>query len=175
MSRQIKPLARTSDLIVQSVDRETIIYDGKTNKAYVLNPTAAAVWRASNGKRSVSELAAYLSHETPTTERTVWYALGQLNDLLEEPVTLPNELVGLSRRKFLKLSGAVAAGVAIPMVVKMVAPTPAHAQSGGDPPACCVCTGGYYFIVESCGLCSNECASVSQTIIACVPPFQCEL
>src|SRR5438045_140082 len=131
MSEQTMPLARTSDLIVQPVDGETIIYDGATKKAYLLNPTAAAVWRACNGKRSVPELAAYLGKDIPIPEQVVWYALGQVNDLLEEPMTLPQELAGVSRRKFLKMSGAVAAGVAIPTVIRLVTPTAAHAQSGG--------------------------------------------
>jgi hypothetical protein len=158
MSRQTKPLARTTDLIVQSADQETIIYDSATNKAYVLNPTAAAVWRASNGIRTVPQIATHLSQTTPTTEQTVWYALGQLDDLLEEPVTLPHDLVGLSRRKFLKLSGAVAAGVTVPLVVKMVAPSPVAAQSGTI--FCCTCNSGVGTHVTNCAQCVVFCGSI---------------
>lgn len=123
------PRARQEGLIVSAAGDETIVYDGKTDKVYLLNATSAAVWNASNGERSAAALASYLSVKTPVTERVVWYALGQLQDLLEEPVTLPHEIAGVSRRKFLKLSGVVAAGVTLPSVVRMVAPSVASAQS----------------------------------------------
>jgi hypothetical protein len=129
MSQQPLPPARKTNLVVQTIELETMVYDTTTDNAYVLNPTAAAVWRACDGKRSVSDIAAHLSHDTPTTEQTVWYALGQLKELLEEPVAV-------SRRKFLKMSGAVAASVAIPLVVKMVAPGAASAQSATGVTCC---------------------------------------
>ena len=78
MSPHPLPLARTTDLNVQSVGQETLVYDRKTDKAYVLNPAAAAVWGAANGERTIQEIAAYLSRETPTSEQTVSYALGQM-------------------------------------------------------------------------------------------------
>lgn len=169
MSRQTMPLARTTDLIVQPLDRETIIYDGATHKAYVLNSTAAAVWHACNGKRSVAELAAHLSKDTPIPEQVVWYALGQVNDLLEEPLTLPPELAGVSRRKFLKMSGAVAAGVVIPSVVKLLAPTPAQAQSAGNA-VCCVCTNGTTATFTgslACDKCDLLCTLSSGSVASC--------
>ena len=153
MSRTIRPQARREDLIVQPAADELLVFDRGTDKAYVLNLTATAVWRASNGKRTVPEIATYLSRETPTSESTVWYALGQLQDLLEEPVTLPHELVDVSRRKFLKMSGAVAAGVAVPVVINIIAPTPAHAQSATCfAPGTCV----DFFVVTCAECCSAD-------------------
>jgi hypothetical protein len=171
VSTQILPLARHDDLIVQAASDELIVYDNRTGKAYVLNPSAAAVWRASNGARTVPEIAQFLSRETPADVKTVWYALAQLNDLLEEPVTLPPELSGMSRRKFLKLSGAVAAGVTAPLVVKMVAPTPAQAQSGDGGGVCCQCDipggGSLSFCAPTCEDCAAVCANFGAVVGGC--------
>lgn len=166
MSQTLRPQARQDDLIVQSAADEMIVYDTSTDKAYVLSPSAAAVLRASNGTRTVQDIAQYLSDETPTDEKTVWFALGQLNELLEEPVTLPQEMAGISRRKFIKMSGAVAAGVAIPLVVKMVAPSPAQAQSFTE--FTCECSGGSTPCVSTCADCPARCDALGgQTAVDC--------
>lgn len=157
MSHITRPLARRDDLVIQTAFDETIVFDHKTEKAYVLSPSAAAVWRACNGKRSVQEIAHALQLESPTSEQTVWYALGQLNELLQEPVTLPNEMRGISRRQFLKRAGIVAGAAAIPIVVSIVAPTPAHAQSVSF--ICCICNDGFSVIQVECAACSAVCAT----------------
>ena len=162
MSPHPLPHARTTDLNVQSVGPETLVYDRRTDKAYVLNPTAAAVWHACNGKRSVRDLAEHLSQDSPTSEKAVWYALGQLHDLLEDPVPLPPEMARLSRRKFLKMTGAVAAGVTIPLVVTLVAPAPAHAQSGSFMPCRCG-TDPCAYLVNQCIQCEGQCALDGKT------------
>jgi len=167
MSRTIRPEARQDDLVVQSATDELLVYDNQSDRAYVLSPAAAAVWRASNGKRTVPEIASYLSQETLTDEQTVWYALGQMQDLLREPVQMPQELVGMSRRKFLQRASIVAAAAAVPVVVSLVAPTPAHAQSGTVACKCVIascsesvtcgaqciafCAGSGGITVDSCG------------------------
>lgn len=156
MSQQRFPRARSTDLILQPIDQEMLVYDGTTERAYVLNPTAGAVWRACDGKRSASDIASYLSQQTPTTELTVWYALGQIQELLEDPVELPKTLWGISRREFLKRAGLVGAAVTIPVIVSMVAPAAAHAQSAGT--VCCVCTNGSTLTsLTGCASCVSAC------------------
>jgi hypothetical protein len=157
MTNKRLPLARRDELDIQSVGGETLVYDKRTDKAYVLSPSAAAVWRACNGKRSVEDIANYLSRENPTTEQVVWYALGQLNDLLAEPVTVPSAYAKLSRRQFLQRAGLVGGAVAIPIVVSIVAPAPAHAQSVTV--FCCVCVSGDTEEMTSCAGCLSFCES----------------
>lgn len=157
MSKTIKPLARSAELRVQTVADETLVYDDRTDKAYVLSPSAAAVWRACNGKRSVSDIAQYLSSETRTSELVVWYALRELDDLLVEPVAQPAEIQGMSRRQFLTRTGLVAGAVAVPVVVSMVAPKPAHAQSATQ--ICCVCNNNAFDILSDCTACNSFCVS----------------
>ena len=168
MTNPIRPHARQNDLLVQDAQNELVVYDTKTDKAYVLNPSAAAVWRACNGKRSIQEIAHYLNQSTPTDEQAVYYALGQLNDLLEQPIQ--NEFTGMSRRQFLKHAGIVATAAAIPVVVKIVAPSPAHAQSFLN--GCCVCANNA--VNNSISFCPNDCdtfcASQSSTRTYCGDP-----
>jgi len=158
MPKTPRPTARSTDVKIQSVADETLVYDNKTDKAYVLSPSAAAVWRACNGTRTVAEIAEYLSADTLTNEQTVWYALGQLQPLLEEPITLPHILQGVSRRQFLQRAGVIAAAAAVPVVVSIVVPTPAHAQSTSD--VCCVCaTGPLIPSNAGCASCASLCGA----------------
>ena len=71
MNVQNFPLARKDGLIVQTLAEELVVYDTHTDKAYVLSPSAVAVWRACSGKRTVQEIARYLSRETPTDDLTI--------------------------------------------------------------------------------------------------------
>lgn len=155
MTNPIRPRARQNDLLVQDAQNELVVYDTKTDKAYVLNPSATAIWRACNGKRSIPEIAHYLNQNTPTDEQAVQYALGQLNDLLEQPIR--NEFTDMSRRQFLKHAGIIATAAAIPVVVKIVAPAPAHAQSLVQ--YCCSCNNNPTFgtTVLDCGTCTSDC------------------
>jgi hypothetical protein len=167
MSTTTRPLARKTNLFVQDANNELVVYDTNTDKAYVLNPSAAAVWRACNGKRSVQEIAQYLNQTTPTDEQAVYYALRQLNDLLEQPAIAPKEFLGMSRRDFLKRTG-LATAAAIPVVVKIVAPTPAHAQSAFT---CCECNDNSIDQSLACGIpCDTFCAGHGGTkSCGCIP------
>jgi hypothetical protein len=165
VSRQTLPLARTTDLNIEIVGSETLIYDHKTDKAYVLNSTAAAVWRASNGTRTVQEIAAYLSAEKATDEQTVWYALGQMQELLDAQIEMPQSLQRISRRQFLKRAGLVASAAAIPVVVSVVAPAPVHAQSVTS--FACNCLFADCFEVTDC---ETQCAEICSGFIACCGP-----
>lgn len=157
MSRPTLPLARTTDLNVASTGQEILIFDHRTDKAYVLSPSAAAIWRACDGKRTPQAIARYLSQDNPTSEQTVWYALGQLQDLLEEPVEIPPAHRGISRRQFLKRAGLLGAAAAVPVVVSIVAPPAAHAQSVVF--FCCLCDDIFVsFVLESCDTCDSQCS-----------------
>jgi hypothetical protein len=145
-------------LNVDRVGQETLVYDRKSDKAYVLSPSAAAVWRACNGRRNVQEIATYLSQDTPTNEHTVWYALGQLQELLDAPVEIPKTHQGISRRQFLKRAGLVGAAAAVPVVVSIVAPSAAHAQSTTG--VCCQCDiEPVFIVVPDCEECFSQCSA----------------
>ena len=132
MSKQIGPLARDEGLIVKNLDDEMLVYDEEREKAHCLNQTAALVWKNCDGNRSVAEIARQMQAElnAPVETNVVWYALKQLDKyhLLQDSVTLPDELVAMTRREFVKKIG-VAAAVALPVILSIALPTPAQAIS----------------------------------------------
>ena len=121
------PRARLTDVLVDSVGDETIVYDEQRQQVHSLNRSASIVWRNSNGERSVSELAGLLGAECgiAVDESIVEYAL----DELASAHLLSDNRV--SRRGALRrLTFAGAAAVALPAVLSIIAPTPAMAASG---------------------------------------------
>jgi hypothetical protein len=134
------PRARTEQLIVEEVKDEILIYDETSQRASCLNPTATLVWKYCDGQTSAAEIAARMSRElgSPVDTRFVWFALDQLDKkkLLVEPIQVPAQYGGMTRRDFLTKAGLVGAAVAIPVVISLVAPTPAMAATPagcGDP------------------------------------------
>jgi hypothetical protein len=113
------PAARTSGLVVQEMPDEVLVYDLNTNKAHCLNQTAAKVWKACDGKTSVSEIAAHFGKGA--NEDLVWLAIDQLNEnnLLEGEVK--TKFKGQSRREVIKKIG-LASMVAVPVIASLIAP-----------------------------------------------------
>src|SRR6266571_4376587 len=163
MNRSERPRARTAGLVIQELEGETLVYDEDRHQAHCLNGPSAAVWRACDGTRTMTEVAALLGDQYPgADEDTASYALQQLAErhLLDES----SESLGgrtpespeprrVTRREMVRkaaMSG-LAVGLAIPVVKSIVAPTPAHAFScipSGHPCSssaqCCsgLCLGG---------------------------------
>ncbi len=122
------PKARVEGLVLRTVGQDLVIYDKAADKSHTLNETAALIFRACDGTRGVAELAALLPEGGEASEREslVWSAIAQLNrgDLLVEKVAVPGEMN--RRESFAKL----AAAVALPVVLSMLAPKKAQAVSG---------------------------------------------
>jgi len=137
----LRPLARTVGLITEEVDGELLVYDDGRDIACRLNGSAALVWRSSDGKRTVEDLAEVLSEELGelADEDMVMVALDHLSEHgLIQSGYRPREATAarVTRRRFIRRVGVVgAASMAVPVVHSMVVPTPAAAQSGGYPPA----------------------------------------
>lgn len=148
------PCARRNDLLVENVLAETIVYDSFTHRVHCLNPTASAVWKHCDGKKGIEELAARVGAElsAPCDRSSIEIALRQLSeaDLLVKPIKATRSRKDLSRRDLLKHTGTAA--IILPIVVSVLAPTPAMAASciaAGNPCplpplSCCVaCVGGF--------------------------------
>ena len=140
MAHVYLPLARTKDLVSQDVDGEVLVFDMNTNRAIRLNDTAARVWRAADGTRSVEQIAASIGLETAAemTEDLAWLAVELLEKegLLETAADAPRKT--MSRREVGMRLGA-AALLLLPVATKLV--VPAAAQVGGSiaPAACANC------------------------------------
>ena len=165
------PHARSDGLVITDLDEEILIYDKDRDKAHCLNPTAALVWKYSNGKRSVAEIARAMQNKlhSPVDEQIVWFALKQLekDHLLQDQVTLPTQLAGVTRREFVKKMGVAAAAVTVPIVISLTAPQSAFAQS-------CLSQGVHCTTGSQCcqGCCCTADGSgntfVCTTTIACI-------
>jgi len=126
----ILPKARSSNIVVQELKDEVLIYDLKISKAYCLNETSALVWELCDGKRTITEISDEMSKRMKTliSEDFLYIALDQLNKdgLLEDG--LGSHFEGFSRREVIRKVG-FASVVALPLVRSVVAPEAAMAQS----------------------------------------------
>jgi hypothetical protein len=131
MNLNIKANSRTSNIIVQNIDAEVLVYDLKNNQALSLNETAAMVWHLLDGKKTVAEIA----RQSNLPPEIVLLSIHELNrkNLLEENVETGLANDRLSRRKMLTKSAATA--FALPIIVAITAPMAIHAQSVCNPPS----------------------------------------
>jgi hypothetical protein len=160
------PAARVHDLVITDAGKEVIVYDKTCHHIHHLNQLAAFTWRNLDGTRTVADLAT----ETGMTAGMVQVALGKLADanLLDGDLPAGVRAAGQTRRSFLRK--AAVAGVAIPAVASISAPTAVQATShcGGFNEPCCglscdsafVCRQG--FCVPRCALAGSRCISDSE-------------
>jgi hypothetical protein len=154
-----RPLARSTDLIVEELGDEVLVYDTNADRAHSLSPDAAKVWRACDGGASAEELSAKLGLDADTVAR----ALDELRgcDLLEESPTLAPVNEGSTRREAtVKMAKVGAAVVAAPLIVSVAAPT---AQAAVTVAFCAQFSSG------NCGA-SSGCSS-EVGCCCCVPPL----
>ena len=146
---EYKPIARSSDIVVQEVGDESLVYDLKNHRAKCLNETSAMVWKLCDGKKTALEITMALSAKLKTKidENLVFLAFDQLQQegLLEADDELTLILGGTSRRDLIKKAG-MAAVIALPVVTGVIAPKAVHAQSfepcGPGAGLNCVCSTG---------------------------------
>lgn len=128
------PRSRQSDIVVQELKNETLIYDLKINKAYCLNESSTQVWQMCDGKHSINQISRSLSRKLNSlvTEDLVWLAIDQFkrDGLLENNDEFEINFNGLNRRQVIKKAG-LASLVILPLVSSIVAPMAAMAASGG--------------------------------------------
>ena len=126
------PLARTEDLIVVDADGETLVYDLVHHRAHCLNPSAATVWRLSDGTRSITRLTAATAEVigNGVDEDLVWYTLRRLNGahLLARPLPAPPASVVPRRELLRRLAAAGVSLIALPAIATIIAPTTLQAQ-----------------------------------------------
>ncbi len=122
----MKPLARSSGLVIRDLRDEVVVYDKERHCAHCLNRTAAFVFRHADGRRTAAEIATLLG--PGAEEALVHAALDQLTEagLLEAgPAPAP---FAPARRKVLRQVG-LGAVVLAPAVASLLVPTPAEAAA----------------------------------------------
>ena len=118
------PLARNSELVVQELKGELLIYDLSRNEALCLNETSKIVYQACDGKQTFDEL----KKKHKLTDEVIYLALDKLqaNGLLATQNI--DYFKGLTRREVIRKAG-LAALIALPVIAALAAPTAAHAAS----------------------------------------------
>lgn len=153
------PLARNTDVVVQALGKEILIYDLHTHKAYNLNETSSIVYQACDGKTTFDELKL----RTKFSDEIIFLALDELikEKLVTENRVYNSPFSGMSRREAIRKAG-FATMIALPVISSLVAPTAAMAQSAASKKA----------IGEQCGASPELCAS-NCCITVCFPKTDC--
>lgn len=152
------PIVKKNNIVIQELDKELLIYDLTTNKAFSLNEISALVWQLCDSHKTAGEIAGIVAEKLNTSfsKELVWLSLKQLkkNNLLENEVEIPAHYQGSPRREVIKKVG-FASLVALPIIVSIIAPNAALAQSGGcvAPPFPLGCT------CNNSSLCASGCCN----------------
>lgn len=125
--------ARSERLVTKTVGDEIVIYDLDTDKAHLLNPAAAVLWRLCEKGATVGVLRAALEAElntNGTTDELLWTALDDLSKagLLDTDTSVVGRPSGMTRRSLLKKAGLVA--LAAPVITTILAPPAAASHTG---------------------------------------------
>jgi len=160
MTHSYRPRARSTDLVIQAVESETLVYDLRTNEAHCLNETATFVWSRCDGNSSVEDIArSFGPTVTAAASGTlIQLALSQLSErrLLDERA--PDMGSTMDRRQMMKKLGA-ASVVAIPVIASIIAPPRALGSiscSCTSPSSCAAQTGCMGFNCNSVGDCAPD-------------------
>ena len=123
---KLLPVTRTEDIVIQIIDKEVLIYDLKTNKAYCLNETSNIIFQACCKKTSFDEL----KRKHKFSEDIIFLALDEFRreNLLAENQSYNSPFSGMSRREAIRKVG-FASAAALPVIAFLVAPTAAMSAS----------------------------------------------
>jgi len=125
----MKPLARKSDIFVENLPKEVVLYDKTNNKVHCLNKIAAAIWENCDGTRTVDDLVHALESKfgTSADSNLVLQALEELkkaNLMKAGTVAVPDAALTSRRDAMGKMALAGSALVA----TIIAAPPSAHAS-----------------------------------------------
>jgi len=125
----MKPLARKSDIFVENLPQEVVLYDKSNNKVHCLKETAAAIWESCDGTRTVDDLAHIVEAKfgPPSDRHLVLQALAELEkaDLMQAGSGIVSDVELTSRRE--AVGKLVMAGSALVATIVASAPA-AHAS-----------------------------------------------
>jgi len=142
------PCARRDGLLVHELGDELVVYDEERHRAHNLNRTAALIWQQCDGQTTIEDMVLLLRTQLnfPADEKFVWLTLNRLEKarLLQERLTPPMGMVGMSRRDMVRKMASTGASLfLLPLVLSIVVPPPqAAATGGGGGGSCATHTGG---------------------------------
>ena len=134
----VGPIARKTELTVENLPSETVVYDHQSHCVHCLNQSTSLIWQQCDGQTTIEDMAARLSEAgLPPDLEIVKRALKHLNRahlLTDQPAFVVSDLP--SRRNLISRLGlaAGAAGILLPTIKSKAAPSAAQAKSGDQPP-----------------------------------------
>lgn len=149
-----------SHLIVESLRDEMVIYDRRTNKAHMLDARAAAIWNATENGCTFDDLLPLV--EGTTEEKRKAMVQLAISDLESAGLLMSGAPARMPRRGLIKTLGTA---VALPLVISILAPAPAAAQSNLADGAICPNMG----VGDSCVTAGRMCVDgpVADTVFHC--------
>lgn len=135
MDEAYRPLARSDALLIEPIGEELLLFDQQRQIAHSLNDVAARVWQGCDGQRDLGAIEA----ECRLDRQTLTLTLQRLHNAELLDGAMPDGAIaesapagGLSRRAILRRSvlAGVGAGLAIPVIRSITAPSIAAAASG---------------------------------------------
>ena len=126
------PKTRSTQIFVQELPNELVVYDVERNEVHCLNGTAARVWTLCDGNNTVAEIARLLGTDCAPeeAETLVWLALDQFEEKhLLAPASAPDQYkpADMTRRQMVVQVGLIVG--LLPIVDSIIAPPAALAQS----------------------------------------------
>ena len=118
------PKIRLSDVVVQTLDKELLVYDLKTHQAYQLNETSMIVFEACAAGQTFEDL----KRKYKFTDDLIALALDSFQSMNLLDSGYQTKFAAVSRREMIKKVG-LASAVALPVIVSIVAPQAAQAAS----------------------------------------------
>ena len=133
----VGPVARKTDLTIESLPSETVVYDHQRHRIHCLNQSTSFIWQRCDGKATIDDIATQLPGAgLPADPDIVRSALKHLNRahlLTDRPAFLEIDLP--TRRQLVTRLGLAAGSAAtlLPVITSVASPTPARAKSGEPP------------------------------------------
>lgn len=132
-SLPIGPVARKTDLTVEDLPSETVVYDHKRHRIHCLNRSTSFIWQRCDGRTKIEDIAAHLPEAGLPADldivRRALKVLDRAHLMDKSPASLQSDLP--SRRQLVQRLGlASSAAALLPAVASAIAPTPAMAKSG---------------------------------------------
>ena len=128
----MRPVARRSDVLIQRVGTDLVVYDQLRDVAHSLSPLAVHVYEHADGTRDVAQLREGAEAElaTPVELQLVEQALLELERAELLAAGAFAEPAGIDRREALRHLGTAAA---FPLVTSLMVPAAVLAQSRNTP------------------------------------------
>lgn len=178
---QFKPSSIKTNILVQELEKELLLYDLKRDKVFCLNETSLLVWNLCNGENTIEDIRRRMSIQLKTqiTEELVWLALDKLKkeQLLSNHQEIEISFNGLSRREAIRKVG-ISTMIALPIISAIVSPIALAAQSQSVcPVADCICQDLTCLMFGPVALnqlpCASGCTAAGGNTCQCVGPFFC--